>query len=485
VDRVEKNKRNDGAPLSKPTKSIIQVLRSLGPGLITGASDDDPSGIATYSQAGAKFGFGMLWMVLFQYPMMIVVQEMCARIGLVTGGGLAAVIKKKYSRKIVLPIVSLLLFANTINIGADIGAMAASIRLIFPGFPAIAATLAFAVFIIAAEIFIPYRKYSKVLRYLTLSLFAYFITAVIVGGNWIQIAAASFVPHIEFNSQFAMMFVAILGTTISPYLFFWQASEEAEEDVAKHKIKEVSGSGSATKSVDRTKNNSSHGTTRHKERDSNVNNNNNGNNDNKKPKISKTELKLMRSDVAVGMGFSLSIMWAIIVTTAGSLHVNGITDIQTADQAARALQPLAKSFPFAGEMAKTIFALGIIGSGLITIPVLAGSSGYALSDVFGWKEGLSKKFRQAKGFYLIIAASTLVGLWINFANIDPIKALVYTAVINGVIAAPILYIIMRTANDKNILGKKVNGKSSNVIGWLTFTMMSVSVVIMFLTWRGG
>jgi NRAMP (natural resistance-associated macrophage protein)-like metal ion transporter len=482
VDRVEKNKQNDNAPLSKLRKSIIQVLRSLGPGLITGASDDDPSGIATYSQAGAKFGFGMLWMVLFQYPMMIVVQEMCARIGLVTGGGLAAVIRKKYSRKIVLPIVSLLLFANTINIGADIGAMAASIRLIFPGFPAIAATLAFAVFIIAAEIFIPYRKYSKVLRYLTLSLFAYFITAVIVGGNWIQIATASFVPHIEFNSQFAMMFVAIFGTTISPYLFFWQASEEAEEDVAKHKIKEVSGSGSAAKSVDKIKSNSSHGTTRNNDRDSNVKNENN---DNKKPKISKTELKLMRSDVAIGMGFSLSIMWAIIVTTAGSLHVNGITDIQTADQAAKALQPLAKSFPYAGEMAKTIFALGIIGSGLITVPVLAGSSGYALSDVFGWKEGLSKKFRQAKGFYFIIAASTLVGLWINFANIDPIKALVYTAVINGVIAAPILYIIMRAANDKNILGNKVNGRISNIIGWLTFIMMSVSVVIMFLTWRGG
>ena len=482
MDRVEKEKENSPKSLSKPRKTIMQVLGSLGPGLISGASDDDPSGIATYSQAGAKFGFGMLWMVLFQYPMMIVVQEMCARIGLVTGGGLAAVIRKKYSGKIVLPIVSLLLFANTINIGADIGAMAASIRLIFPGFPAIAATLAFAVFIIAAEIFIPYRKYSKVLRYLTLSLFAYIITAVIVGGNWIQIATASFVPHIEFNSQFAMMFVAIFGTTISPYLFFWQASEEAEEDVAKHKIKEVGGSISATKS-DKTKNNRSHSATPNNEHESDVDNQNN--NISKKPKISKTELMLMRSDVAIGMGFSLSIMWAIIVTTAGSLHVNGITDIQTADQAAKALQPLAKSFPYAGEMAKTIFALGIIGSGLITVPVLAGSSGYALSDVFGWKEGLSKKFRQAKGFYLIIAASTLVGLWINFANIDPIRALVYTAVINGIIAAPILYIIMRAANDKNILGNKVNGRISNIIGWLTFGVMSVSVVIMFLTWRGG
>ena len=482
MDRVEKEKENSPKSLSKPRKTIMQVLGSLGPGLITGASDDDPSGIATYSQAGAKFGFGMLWMVLFQYPMMIVVQEMCARIGLVTGGGLAAVIRKKYSGKIVLPIVSVLLFANTINIGADIGAMAASIRLIFPGFPAIAATLAFAVFIIAAEIFIPYRKYSKVLRYLTLSLFAYIITAVIVGGNWIQIATASFVPHIEFNSQFAMMFVAIFGTTISPYLFFWQASEEAEEDVAKHKIKEVGGNISATKS-DKTKNNSSHSATPNNEHESDVDNQNN--NISKKPKISKTELMLMRSDVAIGMGFSLSIMWAIIVTTAGSLHVNGITDIQTADQAAKALQPLAKSFPYAGEMAKTIFALGIIGSGLITVPVLAGSSGYALSDVFGWREGLSKKFRQAKGFYLIIAASTLVGLWINFANIDPIRALVYTAVINGIIAAPILYIIMRAANDKNILGNKVNGRISNIIGWLTFTMMTASVVIMFLTWRGG
>jgi Mn2+/Fe2+ NRAMP family transporter len=240
-----------------------------------------------------------------------------------------------------------------------------------------------------------------------------------------------------------MLFVAVIGTTISPYLFFWQASEEAEEDVAKKKIKEIG-----------------------KDR----------------PKVSKKEVKIMRTDVALGMAFSVSIMYAIMVTTAGALHSNGITDIATADEAAKALEPLVKSFPNAGEIAKTIFALGIIGTGLLAIPVLAGSSGYALSDAFGWREGLSKKFGQAKQFYLIIAASTVIGLWINFANIDPIKALIYTAVINGIVAVPILFVIMRIANDEKILGGMTNKRLSNVLGWIAFVIMSISVSILFITW---
>jgi Mn2+/Fe2+ NRAMP family transporter len=240
-----------------------------------------------------------------------------------------------------------------------------------------------------------------------------------------------------------MMFVAVLGTTISPYLFFWQASEEAEEDIAKKKIQEI-GKG--------------------------------------RPKVSKKEVKIMRTDVMIGMAFSVSIMYAIMVTTAGALHYNGITDIATADEAAKALEPLVKSFPNAGEIAKTIFALGIIGTGLLAIPVLAGSSGYALSDAFGWREGLSKKFGQAKQFYLIIAASTVIGLWINFTNIDPIKALIYTAVINGIVAVPMLFVIMRIANDKKILGGMTNKRLSNVLGWIAFVIMSISVSILFITW---
>jgi NRAMP (natural resistance-associated macrophage protein)-like metal ion transporter len=431
----------------KKQKSFIsyleRIFKSLGPGVITGASDADPSGIATYSQAGAQFGFGMAWLVLFLYPMMTAVQEMCARIGLVTGSGLAAIIRQKYSRKIIFPLTSLLLIANTINIGTDIGAMAASIRLVFPQLPVIVATLSFTAFIILSEVFIPYNKYVKVLKYLILSLFAYLATAIIVGGNWNQILSAILIPHIEFTSAFAMIFVAVIGTTISPYLFFWQASEEAEEDVAEHKIKEI-GKG--------------------------------------KPKIAKREIKLMRQDTAIGMAFSQIIMWAIMITTAGSLHNHGITDIQSADQVAKALEPLVKTFPQAGQISKTIFAFGIIGTGLLAIPVLAGSSGYALSDVFGWREGLGKQFKQAKGFYLVIAASTLIGLWINFINIDPIKALVYTAVINGIIAVPILFAVMKIANDKTILRDRTNNRISNIIGWLTFTIMSISVIVLFFTW---
>ena len=422
--------------------SLKTKLNSLGPGLITGASDDDPSGIATYSQAGAGFGLGMLWMALFLYPLIAVVQEMCARIGIVKGDGLAFVMRKKYSKKVVLPIASLLLIANTINIGADIGAMGASIRLLVPQLPSLIPTFLFTGLILFAEIALPYHRYVKVLKYLTLSLFAYIITAMIVGGNFEQLFIASIVPHIEFTSQFAMMFVAILGTTISPYLFFWQTSQEAEEDLDKKKIKDI---------------------------------------DRGRPHITKKELKLMRTDIAIGMFFSQLIMWAIIVTTAGSLHTQGITDIQTSDQAAKALEPVVKSFPNSGEISKIVFALGIIGTGLLAVPILAGSSAYALSDVFGWKQGLNKKFGQAKSFYVVIAVSTLIGLWINFSDIDPIKALVYAAVINGVTAVPILYTIMKIANDKKILQNRVNRRLSNVLGWAAVMIMGVSVAVMFGT----
>jgi NRAMP (natural resistance-associated macrophage protein)-like metal ion transporter len=448
-EQLEKEEENDKALNLYPAKKSLScfsrkaILGNLGPGIITGASDEDPAGIATYAQAGAQFGFGLLWLVLILYPMMTVIQEMCARIGLVTGSGLSAVMKQKYSRKIVFPITILLLIANTVNIGADIGAMAASIRLVFPHLPLIVATISFSAFIILSEVFVSYKKYVKILKYLILSLFAYLATAIIVGGNWDEIFTATIIPHIKITPAFAIIFVAIFGTTISPYLFFWQASEEAEEDVAKHKIKEI-GKGN--------------------------------------PKISKKEIKLMRQDTAIGMAFSQLIMWSIMITTAGSLHAHGVTDIQTVDQAAKSLKPLVKTFPQAGEISKTIFAVGIIGTGLLAVPVLAGSSGYALSDAFGWNKGLNKKFKQAKGFYLVIAASTIIGLWINFIHIDPIRALVYTSVINAVIAVPILYAVMKIANDKKILRGKTNSHVSNVIGWLVFSIMGISVIIMFVTW---
>jgi NRAMP (natural resistance-associated macrophage protein)-like metal ion transporter len=422
-------------------KSISQILKSLGPGVITGAADDDPSGIATYTQAGAKFGLGMLWMTLFLLPTMIVIQEMCARIGLLSGNGLAALTKKKYSAKIVYPISSLLIIANTINIGADLGAMSASVNIIFPDVPFVVITILFSAFIIIAEIFIPYDKYVKVLKYLVLSLFAYVITAVIVGGN-IDKILFTIIPSITFSSEYAVMFVAVIGTTISPYLLFWQTSEEAEEDVAKQKIKEIGGG---------------------------------------KPKVSPREIMLMKEDIGIGMFFSQFIMWSIIITSAGSLYFAGMTDIQTADQAASSLEPLVKSFPNSGQIAKLIFAFGIIGTGLLAIPVLSASSAFALSDTFGWKEGLEKKFSQAKSFYSVIVASTLIGVWITFSHVNPIQALIMAAVINAVVTLPILFIVMRLANDRKILEDKVNTRFSNILGWITFAIMTVSVVVMLLS----
>jgi NRAMP (natural resistance-associated macrophage protein)-like metal ion transporter len=442
-EKIADEEHQKGKKEATELSSVKQTLKSFGPGVITGASDDDPSGIATFSQAGAQFGFGLLWMALFQYPMMTVIQEICARIGLVTGNGLSSVIKKRYSKKVVFPLAGLLIIANTINIGADITAMGASVRLLVPELPVFITTISFALLIIGSEIIIPYKKYVMILKYIALSLFAYVITATIVGGNWSQILVSSIIPHIELTPAFAMIFVAIFGTSISPYLFFWQTSEEAEEDVAKQKIKEI-GKGN--------------------------------------PRVSKKEIKFMKIDIAAGIAFAELIAWTIMITTAGSLHSHGITDIKTAEQAAKALEPLVKSFPHSGEISKTIFAFGIIGTGLLAVPVLAGSSGYALADTFGWKQGLNKRFRQAKAFYLVIAASTSIGLLMNFVNIDPIKALLYTAIINGITAVPILFAIMKISNDKKILKENTNGKMPNIVGWSTFVAMGASVVIMFFTW---
>jgi Mn2+/Fe2+ NRAMP family transporter len=282
----------------------------------------------------------------------------------------------------------------------------------------------------------------KVLKYLILSLFAYVLTAIIVGGNMSKIFF-TIIPAMTFSSDYVVMFVAVIGTTISPYLLFWQTSEEAEEDVTKHKIKEI-GEG--------------------------------------KPKVSPREIMFMKKDIGIGMFFSQFIMWSIIITSAGSLYFAGLYDIQTADQAASSLEPLVKSFPNSGQIAKLIFAFGIIGTGLLAIPVLSASSAFALSDTFGWKEGLEKKFSQAKAFYSVIVASTLIGVWITFSHINPIQALILAAVINAVITIPILFIVMRLANDKKILKDKINTRFSNITGWFTFALMTISVIVMFLSY---
>ncbi len=435
--------------------------------MITGSSDDDPSGIAIYSQAGAQFGFGLLWLVVILCPLLIATQEMCARIGIVTGSGLASVIKRKYSNKVVYSVTGLLLVANTINIGADIGAMTASLRLLFPQIPVMMASMSFVVAILLLEIIITYKQYAKILRLFALFLLVYVIIATIVGGNLYQILHSSLIPHVELNYDFAMMIVGIIGATFSPYLFFWQTSQEAEEEVAKNKINEIS-------EINKSNKNKKHNndSTYKNVKDHDINN---------IPKVTKKEIKLMRMDIAAGMTFVQIISWSIIVTTAGSLHANGITHIQTADQAAKALEPLVQSFPFSGEISKTIFAIGVIGIGFLSIPVLAGSCGYVLADVYGLKQGLSKKFHQAKAFYLIISFATGIGLWITMMDLDPIQILVYSAVINGIMSSPILIAILKISNDRSILKDRTNGKLSNILGLISIIVTILAVGVMFFS----
>ena len=421
-------------------RKVKNYIKNLGPGLITGASDDDPSGIATYSQTGAQFGFGQLWMAFAMFPMMAAVQEMCARIGMVTGHGLAGVIRKNYPKTVLYIAAFLLLVANTINIGADIGAMSAALDLLLP-VPKIVTPLVFTILILSLEIIMPYRSYSKVLKWLTLSLVAYILTALVVGADWPQIAKSSFFPHISFDKNFFLIAVGVLGTTISPYLFFWQASEEVEEEIMEKKI---------TSPGIRT------------------------------PLIRKNEIKSMRIDIISGMFLSEIVAWFIIITTASTLFKNGITDIGSAQQAAAALEPLVKTFPHAGYIAKLLFAIGIIGTGLLAIPILSGSAAYALSEGFGWKEGLSRKFKQAHGFYGVIIFATLIGLLINFIGFNPIKALVYAAVINGIVSVPLLVIIMFVCNNRRVMGERyINKRLSNWLGWITTAFVASAVFLMF------
>lgn len=419
-------------------EKLKKILKILGPGFITGASDDDPSGIATYSQTGAMFGYGQAWLSLFSFPFMTVVQEICGRIGIVTGKGLAGVIKQNYSKKILYFAVGLLLIANTVNIGTDLGAMAASAQLVF-GVPFIALLLIMTAVTLSLEIFISYKVYSKYLKYLTFSLLAYILTAFVVKQDYIKILSSTLIPSFSFSKDYLFNIVAILGTTISPYLFFWQTGEEVEEEVEKGRLK-IMGRGI--------------------------------------PKVYTNDIKQMRLDTIAGMFFSNLVMFFIIITTASTLNSHGIKNIETASQAASALKPLAGNFAF------ILFALGIVGTGLLAVPVLAGSASYALSETFGWKEGLYRKLTHAHGFYGVITIATIIGLVINFTSIPPFKMLYYTAMINGIVAPPLIIIILFISNNKKIMGGRTNSLLTNILCVAVALIMSVSSVALLLNFLG-
>ena len=429
--------------MNKTFLKMKTFIKVFGPGVITGAADDDPSGIATYTQTGAQFGYGQLWTAIAMLPLMTAIQEACARIGAVTGHGLAAVIKNYYSKKILYSAVLLVVVANTINIGADIGALAAAAQLLVPIHFVILA-IGFTALILVLEIFTPYKVYSRVLMWLAASLLAYPLTVFIIQQPWKTIITATFLPHVELNFEFFFIITGVLGTTISPYMFFWQASQEVEEEKARHL----------------------------KSRDG-------------KPKIGKAFIRNLRLDNFLGMVFSEFATWSMIVVAATVLHQNGITNVASAADAAKALEPLVQTFPYSGFLAKLIFALGIIGLGLLGIPVLAGSAAYALSEAFNLNEGLNRKLKRAHGFYGVITIATLVGLVINFVGIDPIKALVFTAVFNGVAAVPLIFVIGRIARNRKIMGNYRSGWLSNTLVWITFLVMLASAVAMFYTLARG
>lgn len=420
-------------------KKISRFLKILGPGIVTGAADDDPSGIATYSQAGAQFGFGLPWTMLFTYPLMTAVQEACMRIGAVTGKGLAAIIRENYSKKILYPVVLLVVCANTLNIGSDIGAMAASTQLLFPGIPFIVLAVGFSVIIVLLEIFISYRTYIRILKWLAAALFAYFITAFLINVPWVEVLKATLIPHVEFNSAFLYIIIGIFGTTISPYLFFWQTSNTVEDEILKRKLSHNGGV----------------------------------------PRLSRKYLRDLRIDTFIGMLFSNVAAWFIIVVGAVVLNQAGVVNITSAADAARALEPLVNTFPNAGYLAKIIFSIGVIGIGLQSIPVLAGSSAYAVAETFSWKEGLYRKFNQSRNFYLVIILGTLVGLIFNFIGFDPIKALIFTAVFNGIAAVPLIYFITKVSSNASVMGEHKSGWLSKLGLWTAFaTMGSFAIALL-------
>ena len=411
------------------------LLGRLGPGLITGASDDDPSGIATYSQTGAQFGYTMCWVILFCFPLMVAIQEISARMGRVTGQGIAGNIRAHYSRWLLYAIVGLLLVANTINLGADLGAMAAALKLLIGG-PAGLYVAGFAIGCTWLEVFSRYQRYVSILKWGSFVLLAYVAVALVVHVPWGTVLWSTFVPSFSLKTDYVVTVVAVLGTTITPYCFFWQSSQEAEDqrvDPTAHALLDA-------------------------------------------PEQAPVEISRMRFDTYIGMGYSNVISLFIIVATAATLNAHGIKDIQTSAQAAEALRPIAGVFTFA------LFAAGIIGIGLLAVPVLAGSGAYAIGEALGWTTGLDREPLDAKAFYGTIAVSTLIGIGINFVGLDPIKALFWSAVINGVVAVPLMVIIMLMAMRRDVMGSFVLPRLLWAMGWLCTGTMAVVVAIMFATW---
>ena len=412
--------------MKKIARNFFRFWKILGPGLVTGASDDDPSGIATYSQAGAAYGLSTLWTALLTFPLMASIQEMCARIGLVTSHGLAGTLKSNYSKSALYLMLLFSFPAIVMNIGADIAGMGAAGNLLFPSIHAIYFSIGFTIILLTLIIYLPYQKIASVLKYLCIALIVYLIVPFLYKQDWVAVLKATFIPTIKFDKDFISILVALLGTTISPYLFFWQATMVAE-DVQQNKKHLV---------------------------------------------VNKRIIHDMKKDVDFGMLFSNLVMFFIILTAGTVLFNGGIHQIDTVEQAALALKPLA------GNFAYLLFAVGVIGTGFLAIPVLSGSLSYIITETFGWEKGLDKKFNKAKAFYLIIAISLILGLSLNYIGISPIKALVYSAILYGMTAPVLIAIILHISNNKKIMGKFTNGKISNILGFATLTLMTVTAVIL-------
>jgi len=418
-------RKKSGNKKNNPSK-IKRFLKILGPGLITGASDDDPSGIATYSQAGAKFGLATLWTALITFPLMAAIQEMCARIGIVTSQGLTTNIRNNYPKSILYLMILFTFPAVILNIGADIAGMGAVGNLIFPSIPSYFFTIAFTGILIILIIYLPYKKISAILKYLCVFLLLYLVVPFLAEQDWGEIGRHTFIPSIKFNKDFISILVAILGTTISPYLFFWQATMEVED--IKHKKRRLI--------------------------------------------VDKRMIHKMDMDVDFGMFFSNLVMYFIILTTGTVLFKGGITEINSVEQAAKALEPLA------GKLSYLLFALGIIGTGLLAIPVLTGCLSYMLSETFNWNGGLDKKYYEAKPFYWVIIISLLIGLAINYIGISPVQALLYTAILYGVTSPVLIAVILHISNNKKVMGKFTNGKLSNILGGIALLLMTASAALL-------
>ena len=436
VEFVVVHKSSSASRKPSPTThpAPTKIIKVLGPGLVTGASDDDPSGIATYSQAGAQFGFSITWTLLFTYPLMVAIQEISARVGRTTGKGIAANLRQHYPNWILQPVVVLLIIANTINIGADLNAMGEAATLISGG-PKVVYVVGFGIVSTLLQVFVSYSRYVSILKWLTLVLFAYFATVLVVKVPWSQAAYGFFIPTFSSKAEFWTLVVAIFGTTISPYLFFWQASQEVED------IRDV------------------------RERQPLI----------RAPKQGPDAIRRIELDTSIGMALSNLVALAIMITTAATLHAAGTTDIQTSAQAAEALKPVAGEFAFA------LFAVGIIGTGLLAVPVLAGSSAYALGEARRWPTGLNRKPLQAKAFYATIVGSTLLAVLIVFSPLDPIKALLWSAVLNGVVAVPVMAIMMLLSSDRKIMKRFGVGGWLRIVGWIATVAMAASVVGMAIS----